>query len=422
MKKILYFLIPALAAVLFYPKIGARYGDHWEVVQLLSVFLMNTYFWMEFGVRIGEFASCKYRFYKAAGAGSEKIAVRFLMDNLSFAFMWAGICFVAIYDGKPVENLIVWLQWMIFTAAAIIIVYEILHLRFRRLFAIGGLLAAGVVLVCLIVEIAGEDITGINDHSMTLICNVKIMQIVKNLFLEINLPFIILSFGILLMAYIALSFFDNGLINSVMSKKNAVGRGAGFARSSWNGNRILLEIKRILSLKVVCLTLTLEFVFATLGIIVSYKFGINIFYWLFFFTGISGLLGEYAYIIDIPAKLMYRLLGVEFDRLFKTKLLTVIIMNTPLILISFVAWILDGMGAGEFILLLINLFLANFEMVSFYSLKYLDLKSRMGVAYMLQTLFISIVALIPVVNLAFGCYLHKKAGSRWARHVGDSAG
>lgn len=416
---LLYLLVPVILAIFGYPVFGRSYGEKWEVIRQISMLLMTIYFWMDMSMRLAAFSEGEYRFYKSSGAKSEQIVLRFASSNLSFLYLWGGVSFVCIYDGRPAENTISWLQMLILMAAAALIIFEILHLRCRKFLGIGGICVAGAVFVLLIVEIANSGANGMNGYSLSKICNTYIMLAVKRFLLEINLGLLIVVSVAFVAAAAALKFFDDKVIDPFDHKVSALLKLKKNRKENADpAGMAFIEAKRVLRMKMYLIVLIFEFIFAALGIAVYFVLELKVFGWLYFFAVISGLVSEALFVADIPSKLLYRVLGAEFRTWYKTKYNAVIILGIPLLVVFLVSMLVGGMSFAEFLLLMVVFFGASFCLCSFYAYKYLKLKYRMGAMYLLETMLIIFTAVFPLLNIGVGYILFSKAGKRWNKHVG----
>lgn len=420
MVSILNLVLPMLLAIFGYPEFGQRYGEKWDIVRQVSVLLMTVYFWLDMSMRLSAFSEGEYRFYKSAGARSEQIVYKFAALNLSFLFLWAGLSFVCIYNGRPAENIISWLQMLIFMAAAALITFEILHLKCRKLLGIGGICIAGVIFICLIAEIVASGADGMNGASFEKICDTNIMQAVRSLLLEINLVLLVLVCVAFVAAAAILKLFDDRLIepfnhgfSTFLKKRKTV------FQTEDPAARAYLEAKRVLGLKAYVAALILEFIFAALGIVVYLIFKRWLLGWFYFFAVISGLVAEALYTVDIPSKILYKLLGAEFKSWFAAKIGAVFILGLPLLFIYLVGMMIGGVNLLEFLLILLVFFGASFCLSAFYAGKYLKMTYRNGIMYAVETILAVLAAFIPLVNIGVGYILADRAEKKWKRLMGD---
>lgn len=418
---LLFLVIPFLAAVLGFPVFGAKYGEHWEIIQLLSLFFMNVYFWLDMSMRITHFAKTEYLFYKSVGLSSGDILIKYFKTNARFIYLFCGLCFVCIYDEHPVENVIAWLQWVILTVALTLLVYELLHLKSRVIFGIGGIGIACTLFVLLIVEVVQSGATGMNRWSLHLISNIGIMKTLKDIFLEVNMIMLMGAIVLFLLTFIVLNSFDDKIIDGLkagsisqrfLKKKrdNKINPGK---------SRYVLELKRLVNLKAYVGAVILEYVFTLLGIILSLKLDMKIVWWFYIFAALGGLLAEAFYTLDIPSKLLYRLLGLGYREFFKVKLVAVAMAEVPVILLFILGMLLGCISMLELLMVVLMLVVDVFFINAFYSSKYLNLKYKNGMGYVIESIIVGIAAFIPVVNLVAGIVLYRKAEERWKAHVGD---
>lgn len=420
MVSVLYLLVPMLLAIFGYPEFGQRYGDKWEIIRQISVLLMTIYFWLDMAMRLAGFSEGEYRFYKSSGARSEQIVCKFAASNLPFLFLWAGLSFVCIYNGRPAENIISWLQMLIFMAAAALIIFEILHLKCRKILGIGGICIAGVIFVWLCAEILSSGADGMNGASFEKICDTKIMQAVRSLLLEINLVLLILVCVAFVAAAAILKFFDDRLIEpfshtfSVFLKKRK-----SVFRTEDPAARAYLEAKRVLGLRMYVVALILEFLFAALGIVGYLILRRWLFWWFYMFSVISGLVAEALYTVDIPSKVLYKLLGAEFRSWFVAKLGAVFILGLPLLFIYLVGMMVGGVNLLEFLLIVLIYFGASFCLCAFYAGKYLKMRYKNGGMYAVETILAVLASIVPLVNFGVGYILAGRAEKKWKKQMGD---
>ncbi len=409
-----------LFIIILYPVLLSSYGERLVIIRnLLNIIVVfDCLSIINFSIR--EFSYGEYKYYRLLGLKEINIFLWFIKKS-GYKFMALFCLFlVSAYDGKIITALLRDIQFIAYSVCIALTLYVLMHKEqvYNIFIMVAKIISVGFVVVIIHIVLLCVNNKASFTETITSILHSRILEIYNTIILDHSIYHCIVVIIWFVILIKALHLIENKSVveEGVFNRKRTL--------NLWTGlegiNRYGLIRDLIIS-------------FRDKGNLFSYilTFGIYLFCCVFFEKNVKLLMFvsfliivlinyglESIYISDLLTFKYYKLLGERYIGFLKRKIAVSIMINIIFGVIYAVKCISLFYFKGFLCLVLfqaINVFYWNL----YYSYQYINMKRYGTLLDDIKRLIVTIIAMIPVVNLLVGYRFYKKGKRRWNYYVNN---